>query len=205
MSPVLDTSVESRLTSQGTPRMPQPQQKRKREEAGDSEARAASEKKRSRIKRSSAANPKNSQAQTTEVVKSAPKVVQGKDGDHANRSKATMPSVVSEKKLAKRERRKARREQESNSHNHGGEENMPNGTSHSSLHDASSQGIEDQGPTARRRKHRGNESQLDAASTWKLSEPVGGRFLDIEPLFSADEKYVPSFSRQSSDKTSKYL
>lgn len=197
--------MEPRLTSQETPRIPRSLQKRKREEAGDSEAGAASEKKRSRTKRSSAANPKNLQAQITEVVKSAPKVVQGKDGDRANRSKATMPSVVSGKKLAKRERRKARREQESNSHNQEGEENMPNGMSQSSLQDASSQRIEDQRPTTQRRKRGGNGSHLDAASTWKLSEPVGGRFLDTEPLFSTDEKYVTSLSRQSSDKTSKSL
>lgn len=191
MSPVLDTSGQPRLTSQETPSSPRSQHKRKREDVGDSEARASNEKKRSRVKRSWPENHKKSQVQNREEVKSVSKVERGKDHHHAVWSKATKPSPTSETKVAKRERRKARREQESRSCNPEGEANKPNGTSQSAGEDADSKGAEDLRSTARKKKHRENWVRLDAGSTWKLSEPIGGRFVESEPLFSADEKYEP--------------
>lgn len=187
MSPALDTSVQQRLTPQVTSSN-RSQHKRKRDEAGDSEARAHNEKKRSKIRRSSMGNPKNSQAQNAVVVKSVPKVEREKNYDYSIESKATKLSVVSQTKLAKRERRKAKRGQESTSHNREGEEKNPNGTSSSSGQDAGSQRAVDQRPTARNKKHKENGNQSEAAPTWTLSEPGGGRFVHSEPLFSADEK-----------------
>jgi len=194
MPPVLDTSGQPRLTSQVTPSNPRSQQKRKWEDAGDSEARAPNERKRSRVKCSSPQNHKKLPAQNTEEVKSVSKVERGKDHDHAVWSKATKPSATSETKVAKRERRKAKREQESRSCNREGEENEPNETSQSAGQDAGSKGAEDPRSTARKKKHRENGVRLDAGSTWKLSEPIGGRFVESEPLFSADERYKTHLS-----------
>lgn len=32
----------------------------------------------------------------------------------------------------------------------------------------------------------------EEASSWKLSDPIGGRMINVDPLFSIDEKYVGS-------------
>ncbi|KZF21962.1 WD40 repeat-like protein [Xylona heveae TC161] len=39
------------------------------------------------------------------------------------------------------------------------------------------------------KRHRGKRRSKKSA-TWKVSEPVGGKFLNNEPVFSADEKYL---------------
>lgn len=41
------------------------------------------------------------------------------------------------------------------------------------------------------RARREMEEALRAESAWKASDPIAGRMLDIDPVFTADEKYVP--------------
>lgn len=191
MSPIKDSSVS---TSEARPSNPRSQHKRKREEDGDTESRARNTQKRSRTKHAPTDNPDVSEAQKTEVIKSVAKVERGKAGDHAIRS--TKP--LAETRLAKRERRKAKRAQDSRSSNR--PEGKPsNGTIALSGQDVGNRPIEEQRPTASKKKPKENEGRLESKSTWTISEPIGGRFIESEPLFSADEKYVSLAPPQCSD------
>lgn len=188
MSPNLASRAQPRLTSEVIATNPRSHHKRKREEAGDNEPRAPNEKKRSKVNPSPTEKPKNSPARIAVVIQRAPKVNRGKDDDHAIPPKTAKLSVVTDLKLAKRERRKAKREQGSTSHNGEGEGNKPNGTSFGVAQDAGCERAIDYPASPSKNIHKANESQLEAAPTWKISEPVGGRFIDAEPLFSAVEK-----------------
>ena len=189
MSPISGSRAQSHSTSQGVSTNSQSQHKRKREEAGHTEPRGHNENKRHKVKTSSKENTKVLQRQNPEVVPSTLQSDLGKDENLATHLKAAKLLMVSESKAAKRERRKAKREQKATSHNRGGEENKPNKPSLTPAQDAGSQMVLVDPPI--RREKQCMEGQLEAAPTWKLSEPVGGRFFDHEPLFSADEKSVP--------------
>ena len=187
MSPVHGSTAQPPLTLQLTAN-PQSQHKRKRVEVGDSEPTTRNESKRSKVRLSSTEKSKGSHAQTAEIVTIVPKVKRGKDDEHAIRSKAAKPVAVSETKLAKRERRKSKREQDLLPHNREIEGARQDGQSLTSGQDAGSQRPTDSRPSAKKAKHKENGARPDLSSSWTLSEPVGGRFIESEPLFSADEK-----------------
>lgn len=44
------------------------------------------------------------------------------------------------------------------------------------------------------RQARQDAKELAGGVAWKASDPIGGRILDIDPVFTQDEKYVESFS-----------
>lgn len=188
MSAALASRAQPPLASQVIATNPRSHHKRKLEESGHSEPRAPNEKKRSKVNPSSTEKPKNPPARNAVVVQRAPKVNRGKDDDQAIQPKTAKLSVVSESKLAKRERRKAKREQGSTPHKDEADENKPKRPSSALAQDAGCERAIDYPSSPTRNIHQENESQLEAAPTWKLSEPVGGRFIDSEPLFSADEK-----------------
>ena len=54
-------------------------------------------------------------------------------------------------------------------------------------------GVVDNVPNASRKEKRRSRAAGEKFkdSAWRVSDPVGGRLLDLDPVFSPDEKYVP--------------
>lgn len=50
------------------------------------------------------------------------------------------------------------------------------------------QGLLDKHRAARNKKNREAEAPQLNVSTWKTSEPIGGRMIDVDPVFADDEK-----------------
>lgn len=188
------TSKHTPSTPHSIPSNPQPQHKRKREHDGDSGENIRKVEKRSKVLHNRSDDMENIQTRSAEVARAVLSEEPAKgerNGHDALEAKVARNLEISVTKLAKREMRKREREEGLNpksTQNLNGERNKQDQTkSSSSIQDEDGQKtMEDRAIVKEKNKKEGKPANVE--STWKTSEPIGGRFIDAEPLFSADEK-----------------
>ncbi len=157
------------------------QHKRKRDDHGDIEREETDRRKRSKAISNSLAPKKTVKAKHPSAVGPIPTPDHEKGEHYAPAPTESKPAETLNGKLAKRDRRKRRRnerEVETFQSPINGKEEQEGTASNS-------------GQVARSRyldEHSAIEILCKSPTAWKISEPVGGRFSDQEPLFSDDEK-----------------
>ncbi|KAI9873429.1 MAG: hypothetical protein M1830_000421 [Pleopsidium flavum] len=187
MSQIQKTSKQPSSTPHSIPNTPRTKHKRKREHDGDSGENIRKDEKRPKVLHNRSDGVESIQTQGTEVARAilSEEPVNRQD---ALEAKSTRKSEIPANKLAKRERRKREREE--------GLISKPtqnlNGESHSQDPTKSSTNREEGYQKAMEAravvKEKYKKEGLPAQPTWKVSEPIGGTFIDTEPLFSLDEE-----------------
>lgn len=171
------------------PNKPLQMQKRKREHDGEGSESMRKGGKRTKMVHNQSDIAQADQTKGAEKAQVAPLRGPGDgkgNGDEVLEAQNMKRIETSDTKLAKRERRKRKRESKAVQEFDDGKDQLARTKSAGNLTEESQQFGKDTALVEK--KHNKEEQSTKNESSWKMSEPIGGSFIDAEPLFSVDEK-----------------